>query len=202
MFTARAGLFFALALLESGQAKRARAELLASGGGPDRPLLGRGGRCLAYEILTRADLALGRLADADQWASLAERVSQDDALAVETAASRRARALVLLAAGNSDCAAHLALLAAEAAAEAHSPIEAGRCRLIAGRALALAGQRARAVAELELAEAELAACGAHGYREQVETELRRLGRRTVRRSCHDQGREQLSSLTERETRHR
>ena len=196
VFTAGAGLFLAMPLLESGEAKRARAELLSTTGGPDLPLLGRAGRCLAYEILTRADLALGRWETAERWASQAECVCQDGSLAVETAVAQRTRALVLLAIGRADDAAHLALQAADAAA-ACSPTEAGRCRITAGRALALAGERARAIVELECAIAELTACGAHGYREQAEAELRRLGRRVVRRPQPgpDQG---LSSLSERE----
>jgi DNA-binding CsgD family transcriptional regulator len=54
-------------------------------------------------------------------------------------------------------------------------------RLVAGRALAAAGDREHAVAELQRAAAALDACGARGYREQAERLLRRLSRRNQRR---------------------
>ncbi len=65
---------------------------------------------------------------------------------------------------------------------------------MAARALAQAGERERAIAELESAEHELHARGALGYLEQVGKELRRLGRRGRRRS----GPEAKRLLTERE----
>ena len=53
---------------------------------------------------------------------------------------------------------------------------------LAGRALAQAGDRDRASAELEHAAAAFDAVGARGYRDAAEHELRRLGHRIHRRS--------------------
>ena len=58
-----------------------------------------------------------------------------------------------------------------------------RCRvLLAGRALAAAGDEDRAVAELERAADTFAACGALPHRDAAEQELRRMGRRVYRRT--------------------
>jgi DNA-binding NarL/FixJ family response regulator len=54
--------------------------------------------------------------------------------------------------------------------------------MLAGRALAQAGERGRAVDELERAAAELAACGASWHCATAERELGRLGRRPYRRT--------------------
>jgi DNA-binding NarL/FixJ family response regulator len=55
-------------------------------------------------------------------------------------------------------------------------------RTLAGRALAEAGQRDPAAAELEWAARELEACGALRYRDEAERELRKLGRHIHRRT--------------------
>lgn len=72
-------------------------------------------------------------------------------------------------------------------------------RTVAGRALAQAGRRDRAIAELRRAAAELDACGALRYRDEAERELGRLGHRTHRptRPGKTDG-IGLESLTERE----
>ena len=126
----------------------------------------------------------------------AEAASHGGELAGESAFARRALAHVALADGNAAQAAAIALAAADRAESAGIPGEAGRCRILAGRALGRSGQRARAVAELERAVRDLAAIGADHYRADAERELRRLGRRGSRRAdAHAGG---LASLTERE----
>jgi DNA-binding NarL/FixJ family response regulator len=55
-------------------------------------------------------------------------------------------------------------------------------RTLAGRALAQAGQRDLAVAELKRAAAELETCGALRYRDRAERELGKLGHRIHRRT--------------------
>jgi DNA-binding NarL/FixJ family response regulator len=54
--------------------------------------------------------------------------------------------------------------------------------MVAGRALAAAGEQDRAAAEIERAAATFAACGALPHRDAAEQELRRLGRTVHRRS--------------------
>ena len=80
-----------------------------------------------------------------------------------------------------------------------APIEAALSRTLAGRALARAGERDRAVAELQRAATALDACGALHYRRSAERELGKLGHRPHRRTRPGK-RDGLGieSLTERE----
>jgi DNA-binding NarL/FixJ family response regulator len=78
-------------------------------------------------------------------------------------------------------------------------IESALSRTLAGRALAEAGQRDRAVEELQRAAAAFDGCGARLYRERAERELGKLGRRPHRRTrAGERDGTGLSSLTERE----
>ena len=92
-----------------------------------------------------------------------------------------------------------ALASADAAQQVGAPIEAALSRTLAGRALAQAGQRDRAVAVLQRAAAALDACGALRYRQGAERELGKLGHRPHRRTrpgkTDGSG---IASLTERE----
>jgi DNA-binding NarL/FixJ family response regulator len=93
-------------------------------------------------------------------------------------------------------AAEVALAAAGAADSIQATVEAALSRLVAGRALATAGDRERAAAELQQAAAALDACGATRDREQAERMLRRLGRRYQRpRPANGAG---VAALTRRE----
>jgi DNA-binding CsgD family transcriptional regulator/tetratricopeptide (TPR) repeat protein len=156
-----------------------RRDILAAGGGPELPLLGIERRCWAYEVLARADIALGRLEDADGWAARAEAAALPTRPRGTTAA-RQARAAVVLASGDGAAAAELALAAAATAETVGARIIAARSRTLTGRALAAAGQRTEAIVQLERAEAELRVCGAVRYSDEAARELRRLGRRVVR----------------------
>ena len=60
-------------------------------------------------------------------------------------------------------------------------MEATRARVLAGRALAAAGDRDGAVAQLRAAEAEFHAYGAERFRDRAARELRRLGHRVAAR---------------------
>jgi DNA-binding NarL/FixJ family response regulator len=106
---------------------------------------------------------------------------------------------VALDAGNATCAAERALASAAAADDVGMPVEAALSRTLAGRALAQADDRDRAVAQLERAAAELAACGARRHRDQAEQELGKLGHRIHRRTRPGRpGTAGIESLTERE----
>jgi DNA-binding CsgD family transcriptional regulator len=80
-----------------------------------------------------------------------------------------------------------------------APVEAALSRTLAGLALARAGERERAAAELQRSARDFETCGALRYRDQAERELRKLGirihRRTRRGTDDSSG---LESLTERE----
>lgn len=197
LLSATSGSVLAPVLLEVGEAERCRAELVAAIDGPDLPLAVPVVKCVGYELLTRAELALGRVEAAKEWARRADAIAGGLALPVTTGLARRARAAVLLECGQPRPAAQLALAAAEAAEAAGARIEAARSRILAGRALAQSGDRKAALVELERAETALAACGARRYRDQAARELRRLGRR-VRRPRNRTSAPGVESLTERE----
>ncbi len=169
------------ALLETGQAQGCRDLLLTGLGGPQLGLIPANSRCPAYEMLTRAELALGRPDAAAGWAQAARALAQRLGLPVATGAALRAGAEVLLASGKAEGGAHLALAGAELERGAGAPIESARSLIVAGRALVEAGHRPGGMEQLERAEEELAACGAEGYRKGAIRELRRLGRRVAPR---------------------
>jgi len=193
-----AGLALAVALVEIGQFERAKAIVFEMCGGAELTRMMRACRVIVYESLTRVELALGRPEAAQSWATAAMETTHGGALAVEFAFAARAQALVLAAAGDHGRAAELAMRAAEGAEAVGSPVEAARCRIIAARSLAQAGERDRAITALEHAEERLTFSGAFGFRDQAQKELRRLGRRVTRRSGGLRPVDGLQALTERE----
>jgi DNA-binding NarL/FixJ family response regulator/tetratricopeptide (TPR) repeat protein len=191
------GVYLAIPLIELGEAERARDAVLARAGGPELPLMSRSGHTTAYEVLTRAELLLGRTDAAEEWARRAQDATHGGRLRIETAFARRALAAVALARDDAPEAARIALAAAAETAAAGAPAEAARCRILAARALLHGGDRTGAVAEFELAARELGRVGALGYQAEAERELRRLGRR-VRRQGGAPAVPALASLTARE----
>jgi DNA-binding CsgD family transcriptional regulator len=176
---ALAGATLGTTRLEAGEPETCRHHVLDAAGGPDLPFMSIQHRCWAYEVLTRADIALGRLDDAAGWAARAEATAIPERPRAD-AAALQARAAVHLATGDAAGAAELALNGAMTADAVGARVLAGRLRSLAGRALAEAGQSNEAIAALDRAEAELAACGAARYADQAARELRRLGRRVIR----------------------
>ena len=170
------------ALLETGQPESAVELLLGSAGGEELALIPGSWRAYCLELLTRCWLALDRRAEAERAAACAEAGASAVQLPLAAAWTDRAAAAVDLYAGDPAHAAEQALASAAAAEEVGAPIEAARSRTLAGRALAQAGQRDRAVAELKHAAAELGRCGALRYRDEAERDLRQLGHRIHRRT--------------------
>jgi DNA-binding CsgD family transcriptional regulator/RecA/RadA recombinase len=187
----------ATALLETGEARRAREIMLATSSGELEGA--RWGYTAACDVLVGAELALGRVDAAQQWARKAEVATHGGQLGIETAYARRATAAVALARGDAVEGARIALDGAGRADGASAPVEAGRCRILAARALVQAGRRADAIAELERAAEQLERAGAHGYQARAEAALLRLdgrpGRRARRAPHADKG---LDSLTDRQ----
>jgi DNA-binding CsgD family transcriptional regulator len=186
-------------LVETGQPGRAVELLLGSAGGEALPLIAGSWRAYCLELLTRCWLALDRDAEAERAAACAEAWATAVQLPLAAAWADRAAAAVALHTGDPTRAADKAVASAAAADDVGAPIEAALSRTLAGRALAQAGQRDRATAELERAVAELERCGALRYRNEAERELRKLGhsihRRTRPGKTDGVG---LGSLTERE----
>ena len=170
------------ALLETGQPGCAVELLLGSAGGEELALIAGSWRAYCLELLTRCWLALDRDAEAERAAACAGAWATAVQLPLAAAWADRATAAVALHTGDPTRAVERALASAAAADDVGAPIEAARSRTLAGRALAQAGQRDRATAELKRAVAELDQCGALRYRSEAERELRKLGHSVHRRT--------------------
>ena len=188
--------FHSVVLGEIGEHERCVEQLLRSAGGPQLELIPVGWRALYFEALTRAELARGRHREAAHAAHDALAMAQRLGLPGQIAWAQRAHAFVLLAENKPDDAAEVALASAASAASVGASVEQARSRALAGRALLIAGDRDRAIVECQVAAALLDSCGATRLREEVERELRRLGRPyRRRRNDRDSG---AGALTARE----
>jgi ATP/maltotriose-dependent transcriptional regulator MalT len=178
----RAGL--ATALVDAGDFARATGLLIDGGGGEELPRVPPGWRPSLFELLTRCALGLGDIARARQEAgrSADARSRLGGTLRLPTVWADRAAAAVALAKGDASAAAEQALHSATLAGEVGAPVEEATSRMLAGRALAEAGERERAAAELTSAAATFEACGALPRRDAADRELGKLGRRVHRRT--------------------
>jgi ATP/maltotriose-dependent transcriptional regulator MalT len=168
-------------LLETGRPDRAVELLLGRIGGEQAELIPGGWRVYCLELLTRGWLALDRRGEAQRAAVLAGGAAAAMRLPLATAWADRAAAAVALSFGDTFRATERALASADAADQVGAPIESALSRMLAGQALAQAGQRDRGVTEFERAAAAFDACGALRYRESAERELGKLGRRRPHR---------------------
>jgi ATP/maltotriose-dependent transcriptional regulator MalT len=197
--TAWAAARLAGVLFETGQPDRAIEMLHGRAGGEELALIPGGWRASCLELLTRCWLALDHPGKAGRAAAVAEVMAAAVQLPLAAAWADRATAAVALDAGDAVLAAERALASADVADAAGAPIEAALSRTMAGRALAAAGDRDRAVAELQRAAAALDVCGAWRYRQSAERELGKLGRRPHRRTRPGQANGSgIESLTGRE----
>jgi DNA-binding CsgD family transcriptional regulator len=163
------------------------------------PLVADSWRTYFLELLTRCRLALGDRDAAQRAAELADESATTVGLPLARAWADRAAAAMAFDAGDGTGAAELALQSAELAEAAGGRMEGALSRTLAGRALARAGDRDRAIEELQRAAAVLGDVGAERYREAAERELRQLGQRVQRRpqpaAADGEG---VASLTQRE----
>jgi len=182
LVSTNAGVALAHAHYEAGEPGRAVEVLLMSAGGPELPLMPDGWRANYFELLTRCWLALGRREQAEEAAARAELTARSVHLPLADVMSHRAAAAVALDAGDPHRAGDRAFAAVVAAEAIDARVDAAVARTLAGRALAAAGDRDRAVNELEQAAEQLGACGALRYRSHAEQQLRKLGRHPYRRT--------------------
>jgi DNA-binding NarL/FixJ family response regulator len=150
-------------------------------GAPDLPRIEPGRRAWLQAMLARAELARGHLDGAEQWLARAEGVLVGLELPLAESSVLYARGLLAMDRGDPVCAARLAERAAERADRVGAAVQAGRSRVLAGRANGEAGAHDAAVALSERAETELTACGAHRLRDEAARDLRRQGRRVTAR---------------------
>ena len=186
VITAFAGAIHSQALLESGDPEAALELLLESVGGEGIPLLAGGWRAHFFELLTRCSLALDRREQAEAAAARVRALADGLGLGLPGLMADRAGALVTLARGEPEKAIVLAFSAIRHSEQIGAPVHVATSRALAGRALAAAGQRDDAILELERAAAEYEALGALRYRDQVEAQLRQLGRTVHRRTRRGQ----------------
>jgi DNA-binding CsgD family transcriptional regulator/tetratricopeptide (TPR) repeat protein len=191
------GWLLAAARFEAGDVERAREDMGALGSDALEHKIPVE-RCFDWETMALAELAVGRTEAAEGYTRRAEENAGWLGLKVPAACAGRARAAMLLAAGEPLEAARVAGESAEAAASVGARLQAAFSRGLAGRALAVAGERERAIAALREAESELDACGSVRVRDEMRRELRKLGARAEVRGpamADDSG---VASLTKRE----
>jgi ATP/maltotriose-dependent transcriptional regulator MalT len=188
----------ATVLLETGEASRGADMIVASAGGEEIRMVGGGWRARCLELLTRCYLASGRRAQAERSAEAAANCAKEVQLPMAAAMAGLAAAALDLDRGDSASAAKGALDAATVLEDVGDVLDATRARLLAGRALAQAGEQDAAAAELERARAAYDSFGSTRHRAEAERELRKLGKHIHRRTAHGTGDGGLASLTERE----
>jgi DNA-binding CsgD family transcriptional regulator len=143
--------------------------------GPDVELVDPAWSTFHLWTLTRACIALGRVDEADHWATLGEERAERLQLQAGSVRTRMARAEVLLARGDAVAAAALALEAADSPTDGYRDLL--EVRLVGGRALAAAGDRDGALVQFHRVAEESAPGGARRLTDAADRELRRLGAR-------------------------
>jgi DNA-binding NarL/FixJ family response regulator len=180
--SAHAGIIFAAAILEDGDAARSVEMLVRAGGGEEILVVPGGWRAMFLETLARGWLALGRVDDARVAASRAHEVAELVGLPRPASLAHRASAAVALFAGDAAGAVTAAGVSVELAEQAEARVDAAMSRVLLGRALAATGDSEGAIIELDRASAAFDVFGATRYRDRTDQELRRLGRRISHRS--------------------
>jgi len=175
------------AQIENGAPAAGRAAVLAAAGGPDLPSIEPCQRAYFAELLTRAALALHDRDEAERWATLADSSAAGLDLDGPRVWALRARAAILIADGAPADAGNIALESVKAAGSTH-PMERERSRLLAGRALGAAGDRA-SIELLREAHIRLRQFGAHRFEAIAARELRAQGEHVAqpRRSGQSDG---------------
>jgi DNA-binding NarL/FixJ family response regulator len=167
----------AAALLEAGDAPRARRTILERTGGPE--LVGSAPcfRPRSFELLACIELAQGNIGAAERWVVRAETAAATVGQRARLGEAQRARASLELARGDAAKAAGAAADACESFQAVGARVDAARARMLAARALVVLGDGDRAADEFEHAHRVLAIAGAARHRDDAVRELRRLRRR-------------------------
>lgn len=193
-----ARVLLAEASLETGQPARCREQLLGPAEEILPPPFPRYFEALAYELLVRAEIALGDLQSAKAFAERAWQRAQTLQTDLSFAFVHRALALVAIQQDDAEMAAAQSLSACAAAERTGAPIEAARAKIVHGRALAATGDRATAHVTLRYAHEQLLSHAAVRYSDEAARELRKLGRAVARRSPNPHTAVDVLGLTARE----
>jgi DNA-binding CsgD family transcriptional regulator len=154
--------------------ERAIAEMVADAG-PELDQIDLTWSTWLLTIVVRAAVEAGDLDGAERWCRLLERRAAELGVPASEVRADIGRANMLLAGGEGDAAAALALPAADRAEELDIHVDAVAARLCAGRALKLADRQDEAVEQLR-AVAEKTAAGGHvRLHDAAARELRALG---------------------------
>jgi DNA-binding CsgD family transcriptional regulator len=191
------GWVMAMARFEDGDVQRAWDEMHALGP-PDLPHKIPVERCFDWECMALVALALGRRDEAEDYVRRAEAMAASLGLSLSRALALRARAALLLADGSAADAARLAEESGEVADGIGAVIVSCWSRLLAGQALAQAGDRAAAIKMLRRAESELDRYGSLRGRDDARRRLRALGARAEKRGPATPEDSGVGSLTRRE----
>jgi DNA-binding CsgD family transcriptional regulator len=168
-------------LIEQGDFARAERVLLEANGGADFSLAVPAERFWALEGYARVLLGLGRLEESEAILARADEEIAAGPVGAARGMLMRLRAELELARGDAAAAARTALEARAQAERTPAPLIAARAGIVAGRALAQAGDRDAAVRELETAERTMHEGGAGLWRDEAAGELRALGGHVDRR---------------------
>jgi DNA-binding CsgD family transcriptional regulator len=151
-----------------------------------------------WEVLIRAQLALGETNRAHDTSARAWRRAESKGLAQQMATILCARGAVLIARGELAGLDGILAEAVSLADAAGNPLLGARCHAVAGIALIAGDRLAPGIEELERAEETLFACGAVREADAAARELRRLGRRPRRRARRADPNFGLAALSPRE----
>ncbi|MBV8955834.1 MAG: AAA family ATPase [Solirubrobacterales bacterium] len=180
-FSGLARMQLAGALEATGDAAGALAEVRRLAVPPPRALLDANGG-YGWHLLIGLELGLGNTEAATAVVERMEATHVTFELPRREAATRCARAAVLLARGDAQAAVRLARQASEIADGIENPLLGARAAMLAGAALRALGEPEAARDRFQRAEALCSACGALREADAAARELRRLGHRVPRRT--------------------
>ena len=181
-----------VALFEAGEVERGRAILIDLGGDEDARTMPVE-RCYDWESLTLVELAAGNLEAADEYARRAE----EDAARLTSDCPRRwpsGRARPSSSRAESPARRQARARVGGSGGRRAANLQAAFSRSLEARALIAAGEREGAIALLRDVERQLDECGSLRVRDEMRSELRRLGTRHARKpgSAETGGRAELS----------
>ena len=192
------GWLLAVLQFEAGKVDAA-VELMGEVAGPNMENWFPVERCWNWENMVLAEMARGRMQEAEEYARRGEEQAGALDLGLPTAMARRGRAALHLANGEASRAVQAAEESVAAATEIGALLEAAYSRSLLGRALAdTQGERSRAVAALKQAEQDLDTYGSERMRNEARRELRKLGARVEVRGPASSAEAGLDALSKRE----